>query len=174
MTGFADMVLIGRVVRPQGRHGEVVVHPLTDRSDRFATLARAWVADEDGGAHEVKVTSSWPHKRRYVLKLEGVESIDDAERLRGRDLRIAEEELEALPDGSYYHHQLSGLRAVDEAGEPVGVVESVMETAGEARVLVIQGPEGELLLPFASTFVRRVDLGGGRIVIARPEYVVAD
>jgi len=174
MTGFADMVLIGRVVRPQGRHGEVVVHPLTDRQDRFATLGKAWLGDAEGGACEVRVTSSWPHKGRYVLKLEGVESIDEAERLRGRDLRIAEEELAALPDGSYYHHQLCGLRVEDEKGEAVGAVESVMETAGDARILVIQGPEGEMLLPLAEAFVRQVDLGGGRIVITRPEYVVAD
>jgi 16S rRNA processing protein RimM len=174
MTEFSQMVLVGRVVRPQGRRGEVVVLPLTDREDRFAAPGRAFLAGPDGQAREMRVTASWPHKGRVVLKLEGVDSIDDAERLRGCELRIEEADLPPLPDGSYYHHQLAGLRVLDESGDALGVVESVMETGGEARVLVVRGPEGELLVPFASSFVRAVDLEGTRIVIVRPEYVVAD
>ena len=65
-----------------------------------------------------------------MLKLEGVDSIDEAETLRGLELRIAEEELAALPEGSYYHHQLLGLRVEDEAGGEIGVVEDVLETGG--------------------------------------------
>jgi len=168
------MVLIGRVVKPQGRRGEVVVLAFSDRPDRFDSLRRVFVTGEDGSPREVRVTSSWPHKGRYVLKLEGVDSIDDAERLRGRELRIGEEELEALPEGSYYHHQLAGLHAEDEQGGVLGVVDSVMETGGEARVLVIRGTEGEILVPFASSFVRTVDLDASRIVLVRPEYVGAD
>ncbi len=49
-----------------------------------------------------------------------------------------------------------------------------METGAETRVLVVRGPEGETLLPFAAAFVRSVDLAGGRIVAARPEYAGAD
>jgi len=174
MAGFADMVLIGRVVKPQGRRGEVLVEPFSDRPDRFTSLARAFVPGPGGIAREVRVSSSWPHKGRFVLKLEGVDSIDEAERLRGSDLRIAEEELLALPAGSYYHHQLAGLRVEDEAGVGIGVVEDVMETGAEARVLVVRGAEGEWLLPFAEGFVRTVDLDSARIVASRPEYVDAD
>ena len=62
----------------------------------------------------------------------------------------------------------------DEQGAAIGVVESVMETGAETRVLVVRGPEGETLLPFAAAFVKQVDLARGRIVAARPEYAVAD
>jgi len=89
-------------------------------------------------------------------------------------LRIAEEDLAALPVGSFYHHELVGLRVEDEQGAEIGAVAEVMETGAETRVLVVRGPEGETLLPFASDFVRTVDLAGGRIVALRPEYVVAD
>lgn len=168
------MVLIGRVVKPQGRRGEVLVEALSDRADRFASLARAFVPGPDGAAREVRVTSSWPHKGRFVLKLEGVDGIDVAERLRGSELRIAEDELAPLPAGSYYHHELVGLRVEDVGGTAIGMVEGVMETGAEARVLVIRGADGEMLVPFASRFVKAVDLEGARIVIERPEYVVAD
>jgi len=174
MAELAEMILIGRVVKPQGRRGEVAVEAFSDRPHRFASLRRAFVADEDGSPREVRVTSSWPHKGRYVLKFEGVDSIDDAERLRGRELRIGEEELEALPEGSYYHHQIAGLRVEDEHGAVLGVVDSVMETGAEARVLVIRGTDGEILVPFAASFVRLVDLDASRIVLVRPEYVGAN
>ena len=169
-----DLVVIGRVVKPQGRRGEVLVHPLTDRPERFPGLATAFVAEAGRPPRPVRVTSSWPHKGRHVLKLEGVDSIDDAEKLRGAEIGIAESELAALPEGSFYHHQLKGLPVIDADGEVVGVVGDVMETGAGAPILVVQGPGGETLVPFAAGFVEEVDLAAGRIVIARPEYADAD
>ena len=171
MPAFADLVLVGRVVKPQGRHGEVKVEPFSDREDRFPTLARAFLPAPDGGSREVKVERCWPHKDRFVLKLKGVDSISQAEELRGAELRIAEAHLVPLPEGSYYFHELTGLRVVDEQGSELGVVASVMETGAETRVLVVRGAEGETLLPFAAAFVRSVDLARGELVVVRPEYL---
>jgi 16S rRNA processing protein RimM len=170
----SELVVIGRVVKPQGRRGEVLVHTLSDRPDRFASLRRAFVTGPGDEVREVRVTSSWPHKGRHVLKLEGVDSIDDAESLRGCDLGIAEEELAPLPEGSFYHHELKGLTVADVGGALVGVVEDLMETGAGAPILVVRGPEGETLVPLATDFVKQVDLAGARIVIERPEYASAD
>ena len=174
MMSFQDLVLVGRVVKPQGRHGEVAVLPLSDRPDRFPTLRRVFVPAPGGGARELRVLRCWPHKGRFVLEIEGVSSIDEAESLRGLELRIAEVELARLPEGSFYHHQLRGLRVEDESGVEIGVVDDVLETGGDARVLSVRGSGGETLLPFAAGFVTAVDLAGRRIVARRPEYVVAD
>jgi 16S rRNA processing protein RimM len=174
MARFADLVLVGRVAKPQGRHGEVAVQPFSDRPDRFPTLRRAFVEAPGGAARELRVLRCWPHKGRFVLEIEGVSSIDEADKLRGLELRIAEEDLAALPEGSFYHHQLKGLRVDDEAGALIGFVDDVMETGGENRVLVVRGPGGETLLPFAASFVEAVDLERGRITARRPEYAGAD
>ena len=168
---FADLVAIGRVVKPQGRKGEVLVEPLSDRPDRFPSLRAAYVPDAGGGSRAVRVASCWPHKGRFVLKLEGVDSIDQAEGYRGLELRIGEEELAALPAGSYYHHQLKGLRVVDPEGRDLGVTADLMETGGESPVVVVRGRRGELLIPLAEDFVRAVDLAAGRMVVAVPETV---
>lgn len=171
--GFAEMVTIGRIVRPHGRKGEVVVEPLSDRPDRFPSLRRAFVSGEGGSARAVQVRDAWPHKGRFVLKLDGIDSIDEAESLRGLDLRIPEEDLSALPEGSYYHHQLRGLRVEDAEGREVGRVAEVMETGGEAAVLVVRGRYGETLIPLAGAFVREIDLAAGRLVVLVPELVDA-
>jgi 16S rRNA processing protein RimM len=164
---FEDMITIGQVVKPQGRRGEVAVRPLTDRPDRFPTLARAYLAP-GAEAREVRVTHCWPHKGRFVLKLEGIDSIDAAEALRGLELRIPPGELAALPPGSYYHHELLGLRAEDERGRALGRVAEILETGAGAPVLVVRGGEGELMLPMTEAFVLRVE-PGARIVLAVPE-----
>jgi 16S rRNA processing protein RimM len=170
-VSFEGLVAIGRVVKPQGRKGEVVVQPFSDRPDRFPGLRRAYVPGPGGSAREVKVAGCWPHKGRFVLKLEGVDSIDAAEAYRGLELRIPEEDLPALPAGSYYHHQLRGLRAEDERGRVVGTVEDILEAGGEAPVLVLRGPRGETMVPLAESFVRSVDLAAGRVVVVVPELV---
>ncbi len=174
MPAFQELVLVGRVVKPQGRHGELAIEPITDREDRFPRLAHAFLPAQGGEAREVRVERVWPHKGRFVVKLLGVDSIEAAEALRGQELRIAEQELAELPPGSYYHHQLVGLRVEDQGGASLGVVEEVQETGAEARVLVVRGEPGETLVPFAVPFIRDVDLARRRLVIVRPEYVVAD
>ena len=170
---FEDLVAIGAIVRPQGRKGEVLVEPLSDRPDRFPTLRRAWLPDGGGGAREARVESCWAHKGRFVLKLEGVDSIDDAEALRGQELRIGEDALEPLPPGSYYHHQLRGLRVHDPAGRDLGTVEDLMETGAGAPVLVVRGARGETLIPLAEEFVRGVDLERGVMIARQPDLVDA-
>lgn len=168
MKAYADLVTIGRIVKPQGRKGEVLTEPLTDRPERFPTLRRAFVPAAGGGSREVRVTSCWPHKARFVLKFEGVDSIDDAETYRGFELRIAPEELPALPEGAYYQHDLVGLSAQDPGGRDLGSVAAILET-GAAPVLVIRGDRGETMIPLAMPFIRRVDLEARRIVLSVPE-----
>ena len=80
MSVYDDMITIGVVVKPQGRKGEVLVEPLSDRPDRFTTLQRVYVpVPGSSGARAVSVTHRWPHKGRIVLKFAGVDSIDEAE-----------------------------------------------------------------------------------------------
>ena len=172
---YDDMITIGVVVKPQGRKGEVLVEPLSDRPHRFASLQRVYVPVAGGaGARAVSVTDRWPHKGRVVLKFAGVDSIDEAERYRGVELRIGEDEVEALPAGSYYHYQLKGLKVEDPDGRPLGTAADVLVTGGEAPVLVVRGEQGgEVLIPMAEAFIRRVDLEQGRIVAVNPELMGA-
>jgi 16S rRNA processing protein RimM len=169
---FEDLVVIARLVRPQGRHGEVLAEPLSDKEGRFPGLKRVFVETEDGGSREAVVTSAWPHKGRWVLKLAGVDSIDAAEEQRGLRVGLPESELGPLPPGSFYHHQIRGLAVVSEGGEALGTVADILET-GAALVLVVRDGEVERLVPFAEPFVREVRLSEGRLVVRLLETVSA-
>ncbi len=170
MRPFADLVAIGRIVKPQGRKGEVAVASLSDRPDRFSSLRKVFVPAGGGGSREMAVSACWPHKGRFVVKFEGIDSIDDAETLRNLEVRIGEEELGVLPRGSYYHHELKGLRVEEPSGVPIGEAVDILET-GAASVLVVVGRAGEVLIPLVEEFIKDVDVAGGRMVAVRPQIM---
>ena len=172
MTSSGDAITIGRFLKPQGRRGELLVQPLSDVPERFASLRTVLVETASGALQPMTVTDCWPHKGRFVLKLEGIDTIDAAETLRGRSLGLADGELAPLPEGSYYHHQLIGLRVQDRDGRPLGRVERVLETGG-VPVLQVGGGPGELLLPLADAFVVAVDLAAGTLTAVVPEVMEA-
>jgi 16S rRNA processing protein RimM len=99
-----------------------------------------------------------------------VDSIDAAEGFRGLRLALAEEDLPALAEGTYYHHQLRGLRVEDQSGTVLGTVADLIET-GAALVLVVRDGGAERLVPFAEPFIRAVDLAHGRLIVSLLESV---
>ena len=157
----ADSVTIGIVLRPHGIRGEVVVEPLTDNDTRFATLEEVRLVRPSGTATRLRVVSMFPHKARLVIQFEGIGDIDQAETLRGAELRIPMASLPALPAGSYYHHELRGLDVRVESGASIGKVTNLWET-GATPVLVIHDDQNrETLLPLVDAFILEVNVSGG-------------
>ena len=163
-----ELVSVGRVIRPQANRGEVVVVPLTDFPlDRFQSGATLWM-QRAGHVVAVVVTSARPHDARWVLGLEGVGTIDEAEALRGLELRIPAEQLRALGAGTHYVHDLAGCRVETVDGGSVGAVRDVRLDAG-IPLLVVDGARGEILIPFTEEICRKVDVAAKTIVVAPPE-----
>jgi 16S rRNA processing protein RimM len=164
------MILVGRIARPQGNRGEVVVAPETDfAAERFRPGASLHMV-RDRRVQALTVVESREHQGRWVIGFEGVASINDAETLRGLELRIPPEALQPLEAGTFYVHDLAGLRVETTAGAVVGRVDHVL-FAG-TPLLVIEAEHGEVLVPFVDHICRRVDVEAGLIVIDPPEGLV--
>lgn len=166
-----DFVAIARVARPQGRKGEVIAEILTDFPARFADLQRVFVDDPGEGRKAVTIERIWLHKGRVVLKLAGIDSINDAETLRGRYVLIPAEEKVVLPSNQYYLWELTGCQVVVEhAGErkPLGVVTEVERTGGVDLLHIRDGSE-EILIPFAQSICKVIDPEARLIVVEPPE-----
>ena len=160
------MVLVGRVARAHGLRGEVAIDPETDFPElrfRPGEILHAAV----GGPRALEIAAVRFHRGRPIVRFAGIESIDEAERLRGAELRIAPERLAALPPGAYYRHTLVGCVVRDRAGREIGVVGAVEATAG-GSLLVVRAPAGEILVPFAEEICVRVDPEGREIVVDPP------
>jgi len=162
------MVLVGRVARPHGIRGDVVVNPETDFVDeRFAAGSVLWTRIA-GVVEPMTVARARFGGRRPVLGFAGTDTVPDAERLAGAELRVPEEALLTLEPGTYYLHQLVGCRVETERGDVVGEVVRVEGGAG-ASLLVVSGPRGEVLVPFAESLCPVVDVESRRIQVAAPE-----
>ena len=168
----ADKFLaVARIVRPQGRRGEVVAEILTDFPQRFAELRRAYLENPGSPPEPARVESVWPHKGRVVLKFSGVDSIDQANRLRGVHVLIPREERMLLPAHQYYVWELKGCRVVTQrqgVASELGTVTDVEPTGG-VDLLHVATPRGEVLIPLVQDICRQIDTVAKTIVIDPPE-----
>lgn len=162
------MALVGRIARAHGIRGQVIVNPETDFPEtRFAPGAELFT--ERGGRIEpLRLTTVRFQHDRPVIGIDGVATMTEAEALAGCELRVPVEALPALPDGTFYRHDLIGCRVLTRAGADVGVVSDVEGTLGGSR-LIVDGANGEVQVPLATAICTTVDVGNKRIVIDPPE-----
>lgn len=171
---ITQFLAVARLVKPQGRRGEVVADILTDFPERFENLNRAFLESKTGGPRAVDIEYTWPHKGRIVLKFSGVDSIDQADPLRGLHVFIRREDRVALPEHHYYVWELEGCRVLHgQAGsaQEVGVVTGIDRTGGVdlLRVARTGNDARELLIPLTQDICTRIDTADKTIVIEPPE-----
>jgi 16S rRNA processing protein RimM len=161
-----ERVAVGKVVKPHGIRGEVVVEPLTDRWERFAPGATLFFA---GRSHAV--VDSREHKGRVLVQLEGVADRSAAERLRGATVESVRDEL-GEPD-TYLVAELVGMSVVSRAGDQLGTVRSLVELPEAAGydLLEVERDDGTVwLLPAVDEHVAVEEdpTGGERLVLVSP------
>jgi 16S rRNA processing protein RimM len=194
-------VWLARIRRSQGRKGEVFAELLTDFPEKFADRRRLWLLPENAGARtgalgpsqlgtretkpidlqarQVELTAHWLHKGGIVLHFTGLDSISAAEALAGLIVAIPRAERAALPADEAYIGDLIGCVLVDVArAEPVPVGEIVDidlpagRPLGTAPLLIVRGTAGEILIPFAKSYLRRIDVGAKRVEMSLPEGLI--
>lgn len=161
-AGPVEPVLVGRVVKPRGVRGEVVVEPTGSSVGHLTPGRRLWAGDR-----YLTVESRRSHGHRHLVHFAGVGDYDAAEALRGRELEIDADELEELEEGSYYVDDLLGCRVEAPDGTELGVVTEVLHGNGDS--LEVDRGDGTFLVPLARPMVRAVDAGSGCIVVDLPE-----
>ena len=166
----SDLITLARVVKTQGRIGEVAAEVHSDVPDRFSVGMKVWALDKAGKSRrEVQIEELWPHKGLLVLKLAGIDSISDAEALIGSELQVPRAERAQLEEGWSYVSDLVGCAILDHGSE-IGRIEDVQFGAGEAPLLIVVGEDGKKYdVPFAEAYVEGVDLGGKQLRMRLPE-----
>jgi 16S rRNA processing protein RimM len=174
-------VWLARIRRPQGRKGEVFADILTDFPEKFAArrklcLLQEGAPGERSAPRSVEIKAHWLHKGGVVLHFDGVESISEAEKLAGLIVAIPREERAPLGEDEVYISDLIGCAVVDvavpDATVVVGEIQDVEREAGPVPILVVESARGEVLIPFAKDYLRRIDLEARRIEMSLPEGLV--
>lgn len=164
-----DLILVGRVARAHGNKGQVIVNPDTDfPGDRFVAGATLLVGST---GTPMRITSARFHQGRPVISLEGIETMDEAERLAEAELKVPAASLGPLPDRTYYRHELVGCEVQDTEGRLIGEVAAV-EGPLEMSRLVINAPHGEVLIPLVDEICVEVAPAERRIRIKAPEGLI--
>lgn len=158
---LTDPVVIGLVVAPHGVRGTAKV-----KAPGSGRHLRKGVEPFVGGERR-RILAVRETPKGFLVDLEGVTGREEAARLRGTELILDREDLDAPDEGEFYVGDLVGLAAYDAEGGNVGSVVDVLETPTH-EVLVVRDDDSEHYVPFTFEHVPTVDLEGGRVVVSLP------
>jgi 16S rRNA processing protein RimM len=149
---------VGKITSPHGLKGEVKVYPLTNVPERFYELPYVWIFYEQDlqikyEIENVKITP----KGMVLLKLKGIDTRNEAERLKGMLLKVDEENAIKLEENEYFIADLIGMKVYTEEGELLGTLKEVLKT-GANDVYVVNASKREILLPAIKEVIRKVDV----------------
>ena len=154
-----EFITIGRILAPWGVKGKVKVKIITDFPERFDPSSTVYIHQQP-----MNIDSTEWHKGEAIIKLNTINNMEAAQRLRGQPIEIHNSQVYALPEGQYYHFQLIGLEVWTVRGELLGNITEVI-TAESNDNYVVNGGGGEILIPAIEDVVKSIDLNKGRIVI---------
>ncbi len=154
-----EFITIGQVLAPWGIKGKVRVEVVTDFPQRFAPSSQIYI-----NRKPMTIASTQWHKGKAIVKLDTIDSIEQAEKLQGQTIEIHHSQLQPLPEGQYYHFQLIGLEVWTTQGELLGKISQIL-TAESNDNYAVHGAKGEILIPAIEDIVKSVDLDNGRITI---------
>ena len=166
-----EFITLARVVKTQGRHGEVGVEIHSTIPGRFVEGMRLWALPPgpSESRSELRVESLWPHKDLLVLKFAGLDSMTQAETLLKCELQVPRSQRAELDAGWNYVSDLVGCTVFDHEQE-VGRIEDVQFGAGEAPLLIVADATGQKFdVPFAEAYLESVDLGRRQVRMKLPE-----
>lgn len=166
-----DTVIVGRVRKPHGVHGEVVVEPSTDTAERLVPGADLLVRPTSGSPRPVTVASVRPHREVLLIRFLDLESRDDVEELRSAWLEVDRSLVPTAPQDAYYYYELVGCSCRDQRGSDLGTVVELIEDGG-GLLLELEKNHERLLIPFVRAYVREVDVETGRIVLELPDGMI--
>jgi 16S rRNA processing protein RimM len=174
----SERLTLARLLRPRGIRGEIAAEILTDFPERLTKLREVWLWDgKSAEPRTAKVAKCWLSTSRggqAIFHFAGVDSIEDAEKLRGLEVQVPLSERTKLAAGTYYISELVGCEVWDVASavttatpEKIGIVSGVQEAG--TPVLEVETPGGELLIPLAAEICTKIDVAARRIEVKMPE-----
>jgi len=161
------MVSVGRIARPHGNRGRVIVNPDTDFVEERFHAGNALFVRRGDRVDRLSVRDVRFHLHRPIVAFDEVATMTEAEQLASAELRVPAETLERLPAGVFYHHELIGCRVETVEGASVGTVSGVEGDGGVYRLVVEHGPT-EILVPLVEAICVRIEPAVGVIAIDPP------
>jgi 16S rRNA processing protein RimM len=164
MGRFDEWIEVGSVVKPHGVKGEVSAEFASDLGGVIGEATILRLTGVAGQELALEVERARDHKGRKIIKFGGVDSVDEAEALRGHSLWMTREQIGPLAEDRWFVQDVLGMEVLTEEGEQLGTLAEVMHTPAN-DVYVVRGNGREILLPVIDDVVLSVDLEAGTMVV---------
>ena len=166
-----DLIAYGKVVKPHGLSGEVKVIPFSGDSGSFSSFSTLYISKDKNNSQKLLISKSRNQKNLIIVKMQGIDTVDDAEKLRGMTVFVDKKELPGKEEDEYYWFELIGLDVFDEQDTLIGKVDEIIDNTAQP-VLVIKKNSDEFLVPLVDKFVDKVDLKNSKIVLNSIEGLI--
>lgn len=168
-----NLLPIGRVMKPHGVKGKVKVDYFGKDLDRPSFYREIFIKDEKGKPKSYEVLEAVPQPPRLILRLKGIEKVEETEPLVGKEILVEKDALLKLGEGEYYWIDILGMRVETREGKGIGKVKEILPT-GANDVYVVQGKRREILLPATEEVIQSIDVERGVMKVIRMEGLWED
>jgi 16S rRNA processing protein RimM len=163
------MIKIGEVVNVVGLRGELKIYPYSENKERFETLKKIYFDDKQIIIENVRYKDNL-----VILKIQGVEDRTSAEACKGKEVFMHDEDLEVLPEGTYYIKDILGFWVEDKKHGIVGTLKDVRDNGAQNLFIIETSKGGELLVPAVEQFFIGVDLARKVVMVDLIEGMYED
>lgn len=164
LEGKMEKIKIGQVVNVVGLSGEIKIYSYAEDPGRFEKLDRLFLGDELFPVEKVRYKANMP-----IVKVKGIDDRNGGEKMRGRDVFMAEEDLETLPPGEYYIKDLLGFDVITQQGESLGKLKDI-STATAQKLYCVEKKDGKMIyIPGVSQFILEKNIEEKTVKVALPE-----
>ncbi|HUL32191.1 MAG TPA: ribosome maturation factor RimM [Thermodesulfobacteriota bacterium] len=168
-----NLLPIGRVIKPHGVKGKMKVEYFGEDLHRFFFYRQIFIEDEKGRPESYEILEASPQPPRLILRLKGIDKVEDAMPLVGKKVLVEREAFPELEEGEYYWADLLGMEVETQEGKRIGRVREIFPT-GAHDVYVIEGKSGEIYLPATEGVIRSIDLQKRVMKVVRMEGLWED
>ena len=164
---------VGKIVNTHSLKGEVKVISSTDfEEERFKKGSKLLITRGNQLISEVVVQSYRNHKNFLLVKFEGIDSVEEAEKFKNLQIKIDSDEVGELEENEFYFHQIIGCEVFDENDKNLGEIIDIL-TPGANDVWVIKGENGkEILIPYIEDVVKKIDITSKKVNIEVMEGLI--
>lgn len=163
-----NLLLLGKVIRPHGLEGLVRIWSYAQSEESFLNAGTIFLKPVSEEFHEFTILSIKHHKNIFLMKLDGLNSLEEAERYRGARILIRKDSLKRESKDEYFWFELIGLKVFLNTGRYIGTLRDIL-TTGSNDIYVVRDGEDEILIPAIHEVVKEIDIENKRMIISEME-----
>jgi len=155
IEGEPAFLIVGKLGRPHGVWGEILMAVMTDFPERIQPGATFYLGEE---FTPIVLAAVRHHSKGLLVHFEGIDTREEVETFRNQDLFVSAEDRPPLPEGEYYLHELIGMQVITDEGATIGVLSEMIETGATNVYVIRREGQSDVLIPATDEVILKIDV----------------